>query len=96
MTRPSLINSHLVRIVRRALPALQRALRIPDIRTFSRSVLQRDVRILSNKEALTGCAVGAAGCKAEGCSVAAKAGTELDTEVRAGNLDRGRAFVVDE
>jgi hypothetical protein len=54
--------------------------------------------VVVNEETLAGCTVGATVLNAQRRSVTAETGPELDAEigVGAGDLDRGRAVVVDE
>jgi hypothetical protein len=89
-------GADLIGIIRNASPTLKRLLGIPDIRTLAWSVLERDMVVVRDEEPLTRCPVGAAGLDAERRSVATEARSELDAQVGTGDLNGGRAVLVDE
>lgn len=99
--RSSTPRNHLIDVIRSTSPALQLAhavghISILDISTLSRSVLQRDVVVLGDEQALTGSAFGSAFLHVERSAVLPQSRTELDAQLGVGELNGGGAGRVEE
>jgi hypothetical protein len=89
---------HLIGVLREAPPALQlrRLASVGHISALARAILQRNVIIVRDEKPLTRCSVPSTVLHAQGTPVDAESWTELDAEVRSGDLNRSGARVVDE